>query len=125
MHLIFGTLAAMVPHVRTGKLRGLAVTGPQRSRVFPVLPTVAEAGVRGFEVVAWDGMIAPRAIPGSLVARLNAEVNKALAAPAVRERLTGLGVEVVGGSPERFAQHIRHETAKWADVVKRAGVKVD
>lgn len=125
VHLIFGTLAAMVPHVKSGKLRGVAVTGAQRSRVFPEMPTVAEAGVPGLNVVAWDGMIAPAALPKAIVARLNAEANKALAAAAVREKLSGLGVEIVGGSPERFAQHIKTENAKWAEVVKRAGVKVD
>jgi tripartite-type tricarboxylate transporter receptor subunit TctC len=125
VQLMFGTLAAVAPYVKAGKLRGLAVTGPKRTPIFPQLPTVAEAGVPGFEVVAWDGAIAPAGVPKAVLARLNAEMNQALALASVREKLAGLGVEVVGGTPEQFAAHIRKETVKWADVVKRAGVKVD
>jgi tripartite-type tricarboxylate transporter receptor subunit TctC len=125
VQLMFGTLAAIAPSVKAGKLRGLAVTSPKRTPIFSELPTVAEAGVPGFEVVAWDGAIAPARVPKTVVARLNAEMNKALALAFVREKLAGLGVEVVGGTPEQFAGHIRKEAIKWADVVKRAGVKVD
>lgn len=125
VQLMFGTLAAVAPYVSAGKLRGLAVTSPKRTPIFPELPTVAEAGVPGFEVVAWDGAIAPAGVPKAILARLNAEMNQALASPPVREKLTGLGVEVVGGTPEQFAAHIRKETVKWAEVVKRAGVKAE
>jgi tripartite-type tricarboxylate transporter receptor subunit TctC len=125
VQLMFGTLAAVAPYVKAGKLRGLAVTGPKRTPIFPELPTVAEAGMPGFEVVAWDGAIAPAGVPKAIVARLNAEMNQALALPSVREKLAGLGVEVVGGTSEQFAAHIRKETAKWGEVVRRAGVKVD
>ncbi|MBI3917613.1 MAG: tripartite tricarboxylate transporter substrate binding protein [Betaproteobacteria bacterium] len=125
VQLMFGTLAAIAPAVKAGKLRGVAVTSPKRTPIFPELPTVAEAGVPGFEVVAWDGAIAPARVPKAVVARLNAEMNKALALASVREKLAGLGVEVVGGTSEQFAEHIRKESVKWAEVVKRAGVKVD
>jgi tripartite-type tricarboxylate transporter receptor subunit TctC len=125
VQLMFGTLAAIAPSVKAGKLRALAVTSPKRTPIFPALPTVAEGGVPGFEVVAWDGAIAPASVPKAVIARLNAEMNKALASAPVREKLAGLGVEIVGGTPEQFAEHIRKEIAKWAEVVKRAGVKVD
>lgn len=125
VHLMFGTLAPTGPHVKEGKLRALAVTSSRRSHVFPELPTVAEAGVAGFEVVAWDGMIAPAGLPKALVAHLNREVNKALGAPVVTAKLVGLGVEIVGGTPEHFDQHINRETAKWAEVVKRVRLKAE
>ena len=125
VQLMFYTLSAIEPFVKSGKLRGLAVTSPKRTPIFPELPTVAEAGVPGFEVVAWNGAIAPARVPKAVLARLNAEMNKALASTAVREKLVGLGYEIVGGTSEQFAEHIRKETVKWADVVRRAGVKVD
>jgi tripartite-type tricarboxylate transporter receptor subunit TctC len=125
VQLMFGTLAAVVPYVKAGTLRGIAVTGPKRTPIFAELPTVAEAGVPGFEVVAWDGAIAPAGLPKAIVAGLNAEMNKALALASVRERYAGLGVEVVGGTSEQFAAHIRKEAVKWAEVVKRSGVKAE
>ncbi|MGQ0750137.1 MAG: Bug family tripartite tricarboxylate transporter substrate binding protein [Betaproteobacteria bacterium] len=125
IHLMFNSVASIQPYVKSGKLRGLAVTSSKRSVAFPDLPTVSEAGLPGFEVVAWAGVIAPAKTPRALVERLNSEINKALAAPAVGGKLTALGYEVVGGTPEQFAMHTRKEGAKWADVVKRAGVKID
>lgn len=125
VHLMFDNINSIGPHVKAGRLRGLGVTSAKRVPAFPELPTVAEAGVPGFEVTAWAGVIVPAGVPNAIVARLNAEVNKALASPTVREKLNGQGLEVVGGTPEQFAEHIRKEAAKWADVVKRAGVKVD
>ena len=113
------------PHVKGGRLRGLAVTSAQRVPAFSELPTIGEAGVPGFDVSAWAGMIVPAGVPKPIIARLNAEVNKVLALPSVREKLPELGLVVVGSTPEQFAAHIRREAAKWADVVKRAGVKVD
>jgi tripartite-type tricarboxylate transporter receptor subunit TctC len=114
-----------MPHVKAGRLRGLAVTSAKRVAAFSELPTVAEAGVPGFDVSAWAGVIVPAGVPKAIVARLNSEVNRALAAPAVRDRLPDLGLDVVGGTPQQFADHIRQETAKWAEVVKRSGAKAD
>ncbi|MBI4203626.1 MAG: tripartite tricarboxylate transporter substrate binding protein [Betaproteobacteria bacterium] len=125
IHLMFNSVASIQPYVKSGKLRGLAVTSLKRSVAFPELPTVSEAGLPGFEVVAWAGVIAPAKTPKAIVDRLNSEINKALASPAVGGKLTALGYQVVGGTPAQFAAHIRKEGAKWADVVKRAGVKVD
>jgi tripartite-type tricarboxylate transporter receptor subunit TctC len=113
------------PHVKSGRLRGLAVTSAKRVPAFSELPTVSEAGVPGFDVSAWAGVVVPAGVSKAIVARLNTEVNQALAAPAVSEKLPELGLIVVGGTPEEFAAHIRKEAARWADVVKRAGVKAD
>ena len=125
VHLMFNSVASIEPQVKAGRLRGLAVTSLKRSVAFPELPTVSEAGLPGFEVVAWAGVIAPAKTPKALVDRLNAEINKALTLPAVGGKLAELGYEVVGGTPERFAEHIRKESVKWADVIKRASVTID
>ncbi|OGA55419.1 MAG: hypothetical protein A3F74_19375 [Betaproteobacteria bacterium RIFCSPLOWO2_12_FULL_62_58] len=125
VHLMFNSVASIEPHVKAGRLRGLAVTSVKRSVAFPELPTVSEAGVPGFEVVAWAGVIAPAKTPKAIVTRLNAEINKALASPAVGEKLTALGYELVGGTPEQFAEHVKKEVSKWADVIKRSGAKLD
>jgi tripartite-type tricarboxylate transporter receptor subunit TctC len=101
------------------------VTSSKPVPAFPELSTLSDAGVAGFEVVAWAGVIVPAGVPKTVVARLNKEVNTVLSVPAVREKLNAQGLVVVGGTPEQFAEHIRKEAAKWADVVKRAGVKVD
>jgi tripartite-type tricarboxylate transporter receptor subunit TctC len=113
------------PHVKSNRLRGLAVTSARRVPAFPDLPTIAEAGVPGFDVAAWAGVIVPAGVPKPIVQRLNAELNKALAAPAVADKLPELGLQVVGGTPEEFASHIRKEAARWADVVKRSGAKLE
>jgi tripartite-type tricarboxylate transporter receptor subunit TctC len=113
------------PHVKAGRIRGLAVTSAQRVPAFAELPTVAEAGVPGFDVSAWAGVMVPAGVPRAIVARLNAELNQALAAPAVADKLPDLGLIVAGGTPEQFAAHIRKESARWADVVKRSGAKLD
>jgi len=112
-------------HVKAGRLRGLAVTSGRRVPAFSDLPTVAEAGVPGFDVSAWAGAIVPAGVPKAIIARLNAELNKALATPAVRDKLPEMGLEIVGGTPEQYAAHIKSEAVKWADVVKRSGAKVD
>ena len=113
------------PHVKSGRLRGLAVTSVKRVPAFADLPTVAEAGVPGFDVSAWAGVIVPAGTPRVTVARLNAELNKALADPAVKDKLPDLGLIVAGGTPEQFVEHIRKESVRWAEVVKRANVKAD
>jgi tripartite-type tricarboxylate transporter receptor subunit TctC len=125
VHLMADNINSIGPHVKAGRLRGLAVTSAKRVAAFSELPTIAEAGVPGFDVSAWAGVIAPAGVPRPLLVRLNAAVNAALAAPAVGEKLPELGLQIVGGTPEQFALHIRKETARWADVVKRSGAKVD
>jgi tripartite-type tricarboxylate transporter receptor subunit TctC len=104
-------------------VRGLAVTGPKRSPALPDLPTIAEAGVSGYEATTWTGIVAPRGVPAAIVARLNAELNKAM--PALKEKFAAIGSEPAGGTPEQFGELIRRDSAKWAEVVKRSGAKID
>jgi len=125
VQLMADNIQSIGSHVKAGRLRGLAVTSGRRVPAFGELPTVAEAGVAGFDVSAWAGAIVPAGVPKAVIARLNAEIHKALAAPAVREKFPEMGLEIVGGTPEQYAAHIKSESAKWADVVKRSGAKVD
>jgi len=125
VHLMADNINSIGPHVKAGRLRGLGVTSAKRVPAFADLPTIAEAGVPGFDVAAWAGVIVPAGVPKAIVARLNAEMNKVLVAPAVADKLPELGLIVAGGTPEQFAAHIKKETARWADVVKRSGAKVD
>jgi tripartite-type tricarboxylate transporter receptor subunit TctC len=123
VNLMFDNIPSIGPHVRAGKVRGLAVTTAKRVPAYLDLPTAAEAGVPGYEVTGWGGLIVPGATPKFILARLNTEINEAL--PHVTEKLTSLGSEVAGGTPEQFAEFIRKETIKWGDVVRRAGIKID
>ena len=113
------------PHVKAGRLRGLAVTTHNRAAAYPDLPTVAEAGVPGFEIAPWAGYIAPAGVPKAIIARLNAELNKALNVPSVRDRLIDMGLDPRGSTPEEFAEFVRKEVAKWSDVAKRANVRIE
>ena len=125
VQLMADNIQSIGPHVKSGRLRGLAVTSGRRVPAFSELPTVAEAGVPGFDVSAWAGAVVPAGVPKATIARLNVEINKALATPTVREKFPEMGLEIVGGTPEQYAAHIKSETVKWADVVKRSGAKVD
>lgn len=117
--------ASILPHVRAGRVRGLATTGSKRSIAAPDLPTVAEAGVPGYEVVSWNGVIVPAGFPRPLVSRLNSEINQILATPDFKERIGKIGYETAGGTPEQFAELIRSDTKKWAEIVKRSGAKAE
>jgi tripartite-type tricarboxylate transporter receptor subunit TctC len=123
--MIFGEPASMMGFLKAGKLRALAVTSAKRAAALPDLPTMAEAGVPGYDVTSWNGILAPAATPKDIVARLNAELNKIIARPALRERMIGLGYEPVGGPAEKFDAFISSEIAKWAPVVKAANVHID
>ena len=123
--MMFDNISSIGPHAKSGRVRGIAVSGPRRSPVFPDLPTVAEAGVPGYETVAWGGVIGPANLPREVMARLAAEIRRALAAPALIERYKSLDTEIDGGTPEEFAALAKRETPKWAAVIKRANVKVD
>src|SRR4051812_45320308 len=122
---MFDNAPNVLPHVKAGKLRALAQSGATRSPVAPDLPTVAEAGVPGYEVTVWFGLVAPAGTPRETVTKLNAEVLKILAMPDVRERFLAQGVEPLGSTPDEFATHIRAQMDKWAKVVKDAGVKAE
>ena len=124
LQLMFDNMPSILPHVKAGRVRGLGVTGTKRSPAIPELPTISEA-VPGFEITAWGGVVVPAGVPQAIVARLNAEINKALASPVLKEKLLGLDNEPVGGTPEQFDVLVKKEVAKWAYVVKRAGVTVN
>jgi tripartite-type tricarboxylate transporter receptor subunit TctC len=121
--MMFSNVSAAMPHVKAGKLRGLAVTSAERVPVAPGVPTVAASGLPGYEAQTWFGLVAPAGTPREIVSRMNTEVVGALAQPDVKERLAGQGVTVAGGTPEQFADHIKAEFAKWAKVIADAGIK--
>ena len=125
VQLMFDNVPSIGPHVKAGRVRGIAVSGPRRSPVFPEIPTVAEAGVPGYETIAWGGVIGPARLPKEIVARLHTEIRTALASPALQERYRNLDTEIDGGTPEQFLELTRSETPKWAAVVKRSGARVD
>jgi tripartite-type tricarboxylate transporter receptor subunit TctC len=125
VQLMFESANSMAPHVKAGRVRGLAVTTAKRSPAFPELPTLAEAGVPGYEVTAWSGIIAPAGLPRPVLERLNGAVNAALGSADLKERLSALGSEGGGGTPQDFAELIRRDSAKWAEVVRRSGAKID
>ena len=122
---IFDNTISITPHIRSGKLRPLAITSLRRSPQFPDLPTVAESALPGFEGVAWGGIVAPPGTPDALIDRLNRCFNEALADPAVRSRLMAIGNdEIVGGPPQALFDYAERETAKWAGVVRAARLPV-
>jgi len=130
--LIAGNVQLMIinspvsgPQAQSGRVRALAITSARRSETYPDIPTVAESGVPGFEVVAWGGIVGPANLPKEIVARLNAEIRTALDSPAVRERFKSLGAETAPSTPEEFRELARVETAKWAAVIKSSGAKFD
>lgn len=125
VQLMFDNLTSISPHVKTGKVRGIGVSSLKRSPVFPDIPTISEAGVPGYETNAWGGLVAPVGTPPAIIDRLNAEMNRALQSPTLRERYAQIDAEPVGGTPAQFAEYVKKETVKWADVVKKSGAKLD
>lgn len=123
--LAFATMPSAIGYVRTGRLRGIAVTTGRRSPSTPELPTIAEAGVAGYEAGSWYGLSAPAGTSKEIVARLHAETIKVLGIPDVKERLFNTGFEIVTSTPEQFAAFTRNEIQKWGKIVKAAGLKVD
>lgn len=123
--LVFDNLGGSIAHARNGKLRALAVTAPRRMALLPDLPTVAEAGVPGYEVVAWSGVIGPKGLPAAVVQKINAAINQTLKEPAIVKGIQELGYEVVGGSSEQFAAMVLRERAKWADAIRKSGARTD
>ena len=121
--LMFDTVAAIAPQVKAGAVRALAVTTQKRSSVFPDVPTMNEAGLKGYDTSTWGGLLAPAGTPKDVIAKLNAEVDKALAAPDVREKLATAGIEPGGGTPAAFGAFIQSEMARWAKVAKDAGIQ--
>jgi tripartite-type tricarboxylate transporter receptor subunit TctC len=125
VQLMFATSASVIPFIKAGRLRALAVTTARRSPSVPELPTISEAGLPGFEATTWHGVVVPAATPAPLVLKLNQDLNSVLADKDLKERLTGLGAEVLTGTPKDFADYIAREIPKWTKVVKDSGAKAD
>lgn len=125
VQFMFDAIAGHQPHIKSGRTKALAVTSPARLSVFPDTPTMAELGYPRVAGSVWYGLMAPAGTPAKIVAVLNAESNRILAAPDVKERLAGAGIDAAGGTPEEFGKFIRAELAKWGPVVKAAGAKLD
>jgi len=123
--LIFGSVSTTLQFIKSGRLRGLAVTTPRRIPALPDLPTVAEAGVPGYEVVLWHGLVAPRGVPTPIVDRLNRDANEVLKAKDMGDLLATDGVAPKGGTPEQFRAAIKADIERWRGVVKQANIKVD
>jgi len=123
--MTFDNITTAWPLAKNGNLRALAVTTAKRSAVAPDVPTLAESGLPGYEVGSWQGVFAPAGTPPDIVKRLNSEMVKIVNMPDVREKLTALGAEPVGNTPEEFSVMVKAEVVKWADVVKKSGAKVD
>jgi tripartite-type tricarboxylate transporter receptor subunit TctC len=119
----FSDMLITLPHVKSGRLRALAVTGDTRSGLIPELPTVAEAGLPGYAVTAWFGLLAPAGIAPEIAAQLTAEIVRSFKTAQMKERLAALGADAIAGSPDQFATFLRSEMAKWAQVVKSAGIR--
>jgi tripartite-type tricarboxylate transporter receptor subunit TctC len=125
IQMLMTGLATVEGHLKGGKLRALAFTASKRVPGAPDVPTLAESGYPGLEVASWYGILAPAGTPQDIVRKLNADINRILQAPDVRERLTTLGTEPTGGTPEQFAETIKTDTARWAKVVSDAGIRIE
>ena len=124
VHFIFDNMGSIVSHVRAGRVRGLAVTSAKRWFAVPDLPAVAET-LPGFEVMVWGSVVLPVGAPKPIVARLNSEINRALQTSPLKDKLTGIGYEIAGGTPEQLTEFVRREIAKFADIAKRSGAKAE
>jgi tripartite-type tricarboxylate transporter receptor subunit TctC len=121
--LMSSTMPPALPHIRSGKVRAIAVTSAKRSPALPDVPTVAESGLPGYEAIAWQGLVAPAGTPKAVIARLNAEFVKAVKQPDIVAKLNEQGFETVASTPEWFTQYTKTEIAKWSKVIKAAGIK--
>ena len=125
VQVLSNDLLNALPHVRAGKVKALAITGTVRSSAIPEIPTMAEAGLRDYAAVGWQGVMVPAGTPAAVVARLNAEIDKALKDPALRDRLTAQGLQIAGGSVQQFADFVRRDTERWRGAVAASGAKID
>ena len=125
VQVMFDNTPNVLPHVKAGKLKGLAVSSKTRSHFAPEIPTVDEAGVPGYEVGVWFGVLTVAGTPPDIVKRLNTEMVKILTSPEIKDRISKSGVDVIAGSPEQFSAFLKSEVARWAKVIQEAGIKAD
>ncbi len=123
--LMFDNLSSISAHIKSGRVRALAVSGAKRSALFPQLPTVQEEGVKGYETTAWGGIVGPKGLPADVVSRLNTEINKAISSPTLKEKYAQLAFESNTSTPTKILEMATLEAPRWADVIKRSGAKVD
>jgi tripartite-type tricarboxylate transporter receptor subunit TctC len=123
VHLTFSNFSVALPQVRSGKLRGIAVTSLKRAAALPEVPTVAESGLPGFEATAWVGIVAPRATPRAIVQKVNADIRAELPDKDMIAQLAAQGLDPAGGTPEELGLHIRDEVERWRKVIREAGVR--
>jgi len=123
--LLFATIPSSIDHIKSGRLRAIGVSRLQRSSALPDVPTIAESGVPGFEAIEWNGIMVPAGTPPAVIRRAHQALTKALALPAVKERIVAVGAEVVSSSPEEFAAFLKGEYASWAKVIKEVGITVE
>jgi tripartite-type tricarboxylate transporter receptor subunit TctC len=125
VNLMFDNINNSLPHIRSNKLRALAVTGATRSKVLPDVPTLAESGFKGYSIMSWGGVFGPAGLPKPIIDRLNAEINEALRNQQVRELMASEGIEVQGGTPEQFQSYLSAEISRWSKLVKESGARLD
>jgi len=125
VQMMFATASSVVPHIRDGKVRPLAVATLKRTAVLPDIPTIDELGIKNFDATTWHGLVAPAHTPKDVIATLNRALAAALDDPDVKTSLAALGVDVIGGTPEEFAAYIKSEIPKWAAIIKASGAKLD
>ncbi|TPQ27441.1 tripartite tricarboxylate transporter substrate binding protein [Cupriavidus pinatubonensis] len=125
VNMIFGEPGTVIPLIKQGRVHALAVSSRKRSTTLPDVPTVAEAGVPGYDVASWNGVLAPAGTPTQIISRLNQAFNRVLSMPDIRQALLERGYEPVGGTPDQFGKHMQQELAKWGPVVKRIGLQID
>jgi tripartite-type tricarboxylate transporter receptor subunit TctC len=123
--ILFGSVAATLPQMKSGRFKGIAVSTPKRIAAAPEIPTVSESGLKGYEVILWHGMIAPKGLPKPILDRVNGELNKILQNKDMQDKLAGDGVSSAGGTPEQFAALIKRDIEVWRKVVQKAGVKAE
>ena len=125
VQISFPSMTAALPHVKSGKLKALGMTGLQRSPLAPDVPTVSESGVPGYQASIWNGILAPSATPKPIIAKLNSEFVRVLTSPETRDRFAAAGADIAHGTPEQFAAFVKAEMTKWARVVRESGMRVE
>lgn len=125
VQMMIGNVLTLLPHIQSGRIKAIAVTSRERSTSLPNLPTIAEAGVPGYEAMGWNGVFAPARTPRAIVDKLNADIVRVLAMPDVRERLAAMGSTPVGGTPEQFGDYVKREIERWGRVIRDRGIKIE